>query len=316
MKKVTKFLLIATLALSMFGCSHQQDHDIYILFTNDIHCNVEGGIGLAGVKFFKDQYKNSHTYVTLVDCGDSVEGGKIGKYREGYEMYMLMNDCGYDIGVLGNQDFVYGIDATKALIEQANFDIVGCNYKYIGANTDKLSGIKPYVIKKYGHTKVAFIGVMTPDTLTEGKPSYTALTEDGQLVCSFYQDNEGQDLYDQVQRTVDKVRSKVDWVIVISHLGIEQKSQPYTSVELIEHTNGIDGLIDAHSHTVNYGTPVLNKDGDQVATASTGKDLQYIGEMILKKDHTFRTMLYERVDGKDPFIEAEIEEINEELKNH
>lgn len=315
MKKILQVVLTIFFMFISAGCGEQK-HDIYILFTNDVHCNADGEIGYAGVKYFKDQYTNSHTYVTLVDCGDSIEGGNIGKYRDGYEIYTLMNDCGYDVAVLGNQDFVYGIDATKTLIEQANFNIVGCNHKYIGNNKDKLKGIKPYVIKRFGNTKVAFIGVMTPDTLIEGKPSFAALLEDGKLAYSFYQDNDGQDLYNQVQKTIDSVRRRVDWVIVVSHLGIEQKSQPYTSIELIENTNGIDGLIDAHSHTVNFGTVVSNKDGEAVVTVSTGQNLQYIGEMILKKDHTFQTALYDHVDGKDPYIESKIEEINEKLNKN
>lgn len=315
MKKATNIILIILMALGLFGCSHEQDHDIYILFTNDVHCATEGEIGYAGVKYFRDQYVNSHTYVTLVDCGDAIQGGEMGKILDGYEIYMLMNDCGYEVAALGNQDFVYGMDAVKDRIEQANFDIVGCNYKYLGNGKDKLSGIKPYVIKKFGHTKVAFIGVLTPDTLTPGKPSYEAFVEDGALAYSLYEENDGQDLYEQVQRTVDKVRKKVDWVIVLSHLGNEQKSEPYTSLELIANTNGIDGLIDAHSHTVNFGTAVLNKDGDEVAMVSTGKELEYIGVMILQKDHTFSTNLYGSVEGYDPFIAAEIEDIKEEMKN-
>ena len=316
MKKAVQTLFALLMVICLFGCSHKQDHDIYILFTNDIHACADENIGLAGVKYFKDQYVNSHTYVTLVDCGDSVEGGPIGEYRDGYEIYMLMNDCGYDVAVLGNQDFTYGMDATVSLIEQANFDIVGCNVRYTGSNSDRLSDIQPYVIKKYGHTKVAFIGVMTPDILEEGKPSYDALLEDGEIVYSFYEDNEGQDLYDQVQKTIDKVSKKADYVIVLSHLGVENKSQPYTSLELIANTTGIDVLIDAHSHTVNYGEAFANKDGDDVVLVSTGKDLEYIGELILHTDHTYSTMLYDSVDGKDPFIEAEIEDINEEMKKY
>lgn len=314
MKKAIQLLLITIMALCMFGCSHEQDHDIYILYTNDVHCAAEGNIGYAGVKYFKDSYVNSHTYVAMVDCGDFASGGPIGQYREGEEIVMLMNDCGYDVAVMGNQDFIYGMDAAVSMIEQAKFSIVGCNIKYTGSNSNRLNGISPYVIKKFGHTKVAFIGVMTPDTLIETKPSHKAFMEDGALVYSMYEGNDGQDFYDQVQKTVDSIRKKVDYVIVLSHLGIESKSEPYTSFSLITNTTGIDVVIDAHSHTVNFGEFLPNKDGEDVVLTQTGKELEYVGELILRKDHTYSTVLYPNVDGKDPFIEAEINDINEAIK--
>ncbi|MDO4197466.1 MAG: CapA family protein [Erysipelotrichaceae bacterium] len=314
MNKIILLLLTLLMINGAVGCSHEQDHDIYIIYTNDIHANARGeNIGLAGVKAFKDSYVNSHTYVSMVDCGDFSEGTEYGSVRCGHYMVMLMNDCGYDVVALGNQDFDYGISELQQMIDQANFDIVDCNIKYTGSGT-ALTGYSPYVIKSYGYTKVAFIGVMTPDILTTGKPAYHAICENDEIVYDFYQGTDGQDLWDQVQKTVDQVRKKVDYVIVLSHLGIETKSEPYTSFEMIANTTGIDAVIDGHSHTVNSGEAVLNKNGEEVCFTSTGKNIENIGVMILKKDHTFQTVLYPYVDERDPFILAELDDIDAEIK--
>lgn len=314
-KKSILLTLLFFVLIGLAGCSHEQDHDIYILYTNDTHCNARGeNIGFAGVKAFKDQYLNSHTYVSMVDCGDFAEGNEYGEFHKGLKIVMLMNDCGYDVVSLGNQDFMYGVDRVQRMIDDAKFDIVDCNIKYIGHNNTPLTNIKPYVIKKYGHTKVAFIGVMTPDILTEGKPSYDALLEDGELAYSFYKGNDGQDLWNQVQKTVDSVRKKVDYVVILSHLGIETKSEPYTSFEMIANTEGIDVVIDGHSHTVMHGEIAANKNGEGVVITSTGKDIENIGVLTLRKDHTYSTVLYPYVEERDPFILAELDEIDDEIK--
>lgn len=316
-KKVKILMFVFMICLSLSGCNHKQDHDIYILYTNDMHCNARGEeIGLAGVRAFKEQYKNTHTYVSLVDCGDFAEGNAYGEFHKGLKMVMLMNDCGYDVVALGNQDFMYGVDRVQRMLEDAKFDVVDCNIKYLGKDGYSLSDIKPYVIKKYGHTKVAFVGVMTPDILTEGKPSYDALLENGELAYSFYKGNEGQDLWEQVQKTVNKVRKKVDYVIVLSHLGIETKSEPYTSFEMIANTEGIDVVIDGHSHTVMHGEAVANKNGEGVVITSTGQNLENIGVLILGKDGTYTTTLYPRVEEKDPWILAELDEIDDEIAKY
>lgn len=310
--KIVAFIMSLFFVVGLCGCSHVQEHDIYILYTNDVHCNIDGeNIGYAGVKALRNEYANNHTYVSLVDCGDSVEGNAYGEYREGYEIIMLMNDCEYDVAAFGNQDFDYGVQRVKEMAEQANFPIVCCNMDYIGKGTNPLKGIEPYVIKKYGHTKVAFIGVMTPDILTEGKPAYEALLEDGELAYHFCEGNDGQDLYDRVQKTVDKVRKKVDYVILLSHLGIETKSEPYTSFEVIANTSGIDVVIDAHSHTVMHGEIVENKNGEGVVITSTGKELENVGVLILTTDHNYSTTLYPYVHEKDPFVEAEVNDVKE-----
>ena len=301
-KKYFVLLHIVIMLISLSACKHEQTEDIYILFTNDVAGEVYGEIGYAGVKGYKDSLLNEHQYVCLVDAGDYFDGD-FSSLDGGDAIVEIMNAVGYDVAAVGNQEFAVGIENLAANIDRSNFDYVSCNLKYLGSGKDPLSGINPYAIKKYGYTKIAFIGVTTPETLIEGKAARAAITQDGELLYSFYEGNEGHDLYEQVQKTVNKVKRKADYVIVLSHLGSNSVTEGFSSYDLIDHTSGIDAVIDAHSHTVINGEGVYNADGENVVLASTGEKLENLGVMILHTDHSITTELYPSVYDKDAAID-------------
>ena len=130
-----------------------------------------------------------------------------------------------------------------------------------------------------------------------------AIEKDGQLLYGFYEGDEGEELYSQVQKTIDKVRKKVDYVIVLSHLGSNSVTEGFSSYDLIDHTSGIDVVIDGHSHTVISGEGVYDSEGNNVVLTSTGEKLQNLGVLIIHPDHTFNTVLYPSVDEKDSSID-------------
>ena len=310
MNKIFRIALLFLLVLSISGCDlFEQKEDIIIMYTNDVAGNmVEGEVGYDGVKGYKNYLESENNYVSLVDAGDFFDG-KLSQKDGGEAIVNLMNAVGYDFVALGNQEFSIGIDNLARNIENSNFTYLSCNLKYIGNKTDPLKAIKPYAIKRYGWTKVAFIGVTTPETLKEGKESYEAINVDGQLIYSFYEENEGLDLYERVQEVVDKVRNKVDYVIVLSHLGSNSVAEGFSSYDLIDNTSGIDVVIDGHSHTVISGEAVYNKDGEVVVLTSTGEKLQNLGVLTMHPDHTFTTVLYPVIYEKDPTVTAMISEI-------
>lgn len=301
-------ILIIVLALS--GCDlFEQKEDIVILYTNDVASNmVEGEVGYDGVKAYKNQMESEYNYVSLVDAGDFFDG-KVSARSGGKDIVRLMNAVGYDVVALGNQEFSIGLENLANNIDDSSFDYVSCNLKYIGSGQDPLNKVKPYVIKKYGWTKVAFIGVTTPETNAPGKLSYDAIVEDGELIYDFYDGDDGPAFYEQVQKTVDKVRKRVDYVVVLSHLGSNSVREGFSSYDLIENTNGIDVVIDGHSHTIISGEAVFNKDGETVVLTSTGEKLQNLGVLNMHPDHTFTTVLYPAIYEKDPAVTQIIAEI-------
>ena len=297
--------------ISLSACSHEQTEDIYILYTNDVASTMDNGVSYAGVKAYKDQLKAEHDYVALVDAGDYFDGD-VAEYDKGASIVSVMNAVGYDVVTLGNQEFAMGLDALAYDISISNFSYVSCNLKYLGSGKDPLKSVKPYVIKKFGRVRIAFVGVTTPETLTPNKMAYEAITVNGEPVYSFYE-TDPQLFYDQVQKTVNKVRKKAEYVIVLAHLGSNSVTDGYSSYDLIANTTGIDVLIDAHSHTEISGEAVANKDGTGVVLTSAGQHLDNLGELVLHPDHTYTTTLYPSVYGRDDYVQALVDGIYAEM---
>ena len=291
--------------------SEKTEHDceeIAILFTNDVHCGIEDNIGYAGLASYIKETEANYEYVTLADCGDAVQGDFIGTVSNGEYIVDIMNEIGYDFAVLGNHEFDYGMEQLSHLIDKSNAQYLGCNISYTGKNTNLLEKVKPYEIIEYGDTKVAFIGVTTPESYTKSTPTY--FMEDGKYVYEFERGNNGKDLYANVQKYVDECENLgADYIIVLAHLGDAEESSPYTSVELIENTDGIDVVLDGHSHSVIESRMIDNINGEDVILSSTGTKLENIGKLVICEDGTIKTELISSYADKDAETEAFIEGI-------
>ena len=173
-------------------------------------------------------------------------------------------------------------------IDRAKFDIVDCNIKYIGSGEDPFTKIKPYVIKRYGPVKVAYIGIITPEVVLEEKNSYKNCLEDGVLAYDVYhnpyESDGGDAIFARVQEVIDEARSKADYVVVVSHLG-KNSVTPMDAQSLINFTRGIDIVLDSHSHS-SENEMWENIDGDSVLFFAVGKHFERVGEVIIKTDGT------------------------------
>ncbi len=307
-KKLRIVIISVLLAFLLSACQKEQTEDILILYTNDIASEVYGDVGYSGVKGYKDYLKSENTYVGLVDAGDFFDG-ELSHATSGKAIVSIMNAVGYDVAVIGNQEFSIGLDALASNISDSDFDYVSCNLKYLGSGKDPLKEVKPYVIKKFGPTRIAFIGVTTPETLTEGKTARASIEKDGELLYGFYENDDGSALYEQVQKTINKAKKRADYVIVLAHLGSNSVTEGFSSYDLIDHTTGIDVVIDGHSHTVIAGEGVYDAGGNNVVLTSTGEKLQNLGLLTIHPDHTFTTVLYPSTYEKDAAIDELIASI-------
>lgn len=297
------------LALSLTGCGAKEtkSEDIVILYTNDVHCGIEENIGYAGLAAYKSACEEAYSYVSLVDCGDAVQGDFIGTVSDGAYIVDIMNQVGYDFAITGNHEYDYGMPQLSALIEKAEARYLGCNITYSGAGENLLDDIRPYEIVEYGKIKVAYIGVTTPESFTKSTPAY--FMEDGEYVYNFSQGDGGQTLYDCVQGYVEECEAQgADYIVVLAHLGDEEESSPYTSVELIQATSGIDVVLDGHAHHVIAGEKIENNEGEDVLLSSTGTKLANIGKLVIRKDGKITTELvggYSEADTEcDSYIEG------------
>lgn len=316
-KMLSLGLLVMILLCIMVSCEKKIiSSDIVILYTNDVHCKIDEEIGYAGLASYKNYVKTKTDYVTLVDCGDAIQGDAIGTISKGELIIDLMNEVGYDYAILGNHEFDYGIDQLSNLINKSKATYLGCNLEYSGTKTNKLSNVKRYEIKEYDDKKVAYIGISTPDTLVSSNP--TNFKENNEFVYGFFGES-NEKFYDRVQDTIDECKNKgADYVVILSHLGDEVGVSGITSMSLIENTKGIDVCLDAHSHHAFSTKLIENKDKKKVLLSQTGTQLDAIGQLVITHDGFLTTSLITDYTDKDTKVNNKIEEVrktcNEILK--
>ncbi len=311
--KVLKSLLSILFLITITGCQNVSvespkeepstlEDDIYIFYTSDVHCGVDENLGFAGLKALVEDTKKEHVYVSLVDVGDYIQGGTLGSLTKGKAIIELMNAMNYDVVTIGNHEFDYGIEELSNRMHEMNCPIVASNVLYRGTKKNIFEDIPTYIMKEYGPIKVAFIGVLTPSSIITSTPKY--FMEDGKIVYDFYSEEEGNALANHVQSIVDEARQNgADYVVALTHLGSTSAEEPYDSISFIHKTNGIDVVLDGHSHSVIIGDKYPNKDGEDVLLSSVGTKMQNVGELIIGKDGSLTTLLISEYNRKDEVIE-------------
>lgn len=328
MKKILAVLLVVSMMLVSFCAFAEEAPEhapVMILFTNDIHCGIDDNIGYAGLANYKKAYEALGYDVALVDVGDAIQGAAIGTVSKGDYIIDLMNFVGYDVATLGNHEFDYGLDRLMELIDKAEYEYVCCNFTDLEGNPI----LAPYTIKELGGWKVAFVGVDTPEAFYKSTPTYFQ-DEEGNYIYSFSGGNNGQDLFDTVQKAVDAAHEEgAEIVVALCHLGdvFIAEDKPWTASDVIVNTNGIDVVLDAHAHSIIPGETVLNKDGDEVLMSSTGTKLANVGSLSISAgeegEAVFETSLHNESLFQDPEtaefvngIKGQYEEMLNEVVGH
>jgi len=278
---------------------------VTIVYTNDIHCQIEGDLGYRSVALVREALSAAGEQVLLVDSGDHIQGDLIGSLNQGESIIELMNTAEYDVACIGNHEFDYSIERQKELVDMADYPYVCCNF----ADKDGKLLYEPYQMFTFGDTKVAIIGILTPETIQSANPKYFVNTA-GEMVYDLYGDETGDRLVKQVQKFVDEARAKgADYVIALAHLGVNESTSPFTSKELIPRLSGIDAVLDGHSHTVMEREELKDKDGKTVLLTQTGTKLQNIGILRLGEDGVITNRLINNDDISET-IKTEAGELN------
>ncbi len=269
----------------------EPENDVVILFTSDVHCGVDQNFGYAGLQQAVETTKAAGNHVLLVDDGDSVQGEPLGSMTEGEADIRLMNQLKYDVAIPGNHEYDYGMEQFFKLVEMAEFPYISCNF----TKDDELV-FDPYIIKEAGDYRIGFVGVTTPTTIGSSNPRHFQ-DENGNYIYGFMGDENGEKVYNAVQKAVDDVRAEgADYVLLIAHLGNEAEAQPWTYADVISHTSGIDAVLDGHSHDTDK-VVMLNKDGEEVIRQACGTKMQCIGWVrIDDEDGDLDTGLYTYVN--------------------
>ena len=247
-----KKLLCSLFALSAVSTAMAQEVNIKLLGTSDVHgrivpwsygADVEDKSGSYAqiATYVKDVRKNNKN-VVLVEVGDAIQDNQIDvfakdkKYYKNHPIPKVLNEMNYDIFVLGNHEFNFGMKALDEILKDikakkltANFYHKKNDKRYIDATT---------IIEKDG-VKLGIIGLSTPmsakfeeDTGNLKDMKFTSPTE-------------------EARTQVEKLKAKgVDAIIAVTHMGIENENNiPDTGMrDVINAVDGIDVVIAGHMH--------------------------------------------------------------------
>jgi len=202
-----------------------------IKHTNDVHGNM------ASVATFikPDDF--------WVDAGDAWQDYSFNSVLAGgHREVDIMNQRDCDIATTGNHFYDdRGAEGAAELIDSSNFP-------YLSANT---KGMLPSMIADVEGTRIAFIGVRTPQK--------KFLMVDPSLV----RDLELTDPIEAVRKSVDEARAQgVKNIVILSHLGLQQSPEFHdntpTDRDLAAQVPGIDLIIGGHSHTPTFEKVEVN----------------------------------------------------------
>ncbi|MBQ7216361.1 MAG: carboxylesterase family protein [Synergistaceae bacterium] len=307
-----KFLAVTMLLLLLCvpGSAAVPSEDIVILYTNDVHCGVDDFIGYAGLKYYADQLRQTHSYVTLVDAGDWAQGAVMGAISKGAYIVELMNAVGYDFAVPGNHEFDYTIPQFMNFTQSLDCGLYSSNFTDLTTNSLVLT---PYKILTYGNVKVAFVGAATPETITKSTPSFFK-NDNGAYIYSFGGNDDGSEMVSQIQKAVNDAKAEgADYIIIVGHLGdgIGLINENWSSSSVVSRLRGIDAFIDGHSHSVVPSNIVQAIDGKNVPITQSGTKLNYIGQVTISTSGEISTGLISSADvtGRDAQITSLIEDI-------
>lgn len=311
-KKLLLLPLIVT-SLTLVSCKNKtkdnRSDDVVILYTTDVHCGVDKNLGYSKIEAYKQEMLKSYKYVSLADAGDYIQGDLIGSFTHGKNIINIMNKMNYEIAAIGNHEFDYGIDVLSERINQFQGDVVACNFSYKGSKQNKIEKVKPYVIKEYGDLKVGFVGVTTPQSLTESTPS--VFKEDDQLVYSFASEiTEG--YYKCIQDNIDECNKVANATILLTHCGNDTSASPFGSRDIIANTSGYVAVMDGHTHSTVPWEMIKNKDNKYVPLCDAGTQLSEFGKLVIHHDGTISTEFINQYDKSDEAIENYVKEMKSE----
>lgn len=252
---------------------------LVILYTNDQHSRIEpfpdndpkypglGGFAKRStiIEKIRNEFDNN---VLLLDAGDIFQGTPYFNYYHGELEFKLMSKMGYDLSTLGNHDFDLGIENIVKQLPHATFKFVNCNYDF--SNTPLRNKILKYKIIKKNGIKIGITGV--------------GIELDGLVL----KENYGNIIYNDpiekllITEKILKEEEKCDYIICLSHLGYEYKTNKVSDVILAKHCKYTDLIIGGHTHTF-LEKPVSIKNSNQNETLVTqvGWAGIWLGQLVI-----------------------------------
>ena len=272
-KRFMSLALSLTMVLSMvlfnpISAFAEDGKELVILHFNDTHSRVKSvekegvvtGVGFDRIAQYKQDLLKTNKNVLLLDAGDTLHGQPIATLSQGENIVKIINLMGMDAFTPGNHDFNYGFARLQELEKMMNYPIISANVMDKSGN----EVFKPYIIKEMDGFKVGIFGLSTPETAYKTNPKNVETLDFTDTVAA-------------AKKAVAALQNeKVDVIIALTHLGLDQGDD--TSEEVIKAVDGIDVLIDGHSHTTLEEGRMVN----DTLIASTGEYDKAFGIVTVK----------------------------------
>jgi len=229
---------------------------LHFYYTNDFHSNFQQWPRTAGyIKREKAfQQRRGHD-CWIVDIGDHMDrAALISEAFLGKANVELMNDAGYDVATLGNNEGItLSHDELFHLYDEAAFTVVCSNLKVVEGENPSWLLPETTLLSSLG-TRIGMIGLTAAF-----KPFYEPL--------GWHVD----DPYDILSKQVRAFRKTHDIVILLSHLGLSDDE------EIARRFPEIDVIIGGHTHHLLKNGKMENG----VLLTAAGKGSWYVGEVII-----------------------------------
>ncbi len=271
-----------------------------ILSTSDIHGYVyptdykqrqqDLPFGLLKVASLIKEIKAKETDpVLVIDNGDILQGSPFTYYtakqiQQPLPYTAILNDVGFDAGVIGNHEFNYGKDYLNKAVDALNYPILCAN---ILDDQGQPAFGKAYELFQFNDLTVAVLGLTTQYIPNWEQPtSINGLSFQSVVACA--------------KEYVPKLRELADVVIVSYHGGFErdlETGEPTEALtgenegyELLKNILGVDVLLTGHQHRE------IATVESSIAIVQPGDKGHHLGEVRLT---------VEKQDGKSTILSKE-----------
>jgi 5'-nucleotidase / UDP-sugar diphosphatase len=201
---------------------------ISILHTTDLHGHIlptydyggnrnRGGLARCATQIRRWRRENPNSI--LIDIGDVYQGTDVSLRNKGALMVDLFNHLEYDIWVVGNHEFDWGMKYFQHALQQSNMPVLAANMLMEG----KLAGefpdakhpfarIQPFILKEIAGIKIAIIGVTTPGMRFWLWPEFTRGLDFLHPV-------------EPVRRAIASAKNKgADAIVLTGHMGLKTRT--------------------------------------------------------------------------------------------
>ncbi len=324
--------MVVSLMPSVWATESADTVEILMLDTSDIHgqlyatdytadASASGTYrqGLTRVATYVKEMREQYPNFFLADTGDTVQGTPMTYYFAFEEHTMedptvkALRTMGYDMWVLGNHEFNYGMTVLNEQVDYAisestetesQITMSMANYLAAETNSDESKdwatwrGFEPYIIREYDGVKVAIMGIGNP-----GIPMWDVPANWEGIY--FANPIETYDHYEA------EMLEKADVIVLMSHSGIDIEGDGTGYIrQLIEGHDSVDLVFSGHEHRDGV-TNITDKSGKVVPVVSPSTKCNKIGQALItynKADGTV-SVAAENVSMRNYAIDAELEAV-------